>query len=511
MLVTQLFQTRFAGASTIDQMLDDKVSGAFDSQLRQGHYGAQQFANVCHREWRQLVDLQFFNKFRIARMLFAPVEFGLSDEPGCQTRECQMVFPGWILLRPQLIPTGFTFGFAIGDFNKEALAFAASQTLERGFSRRIRQGVMNAPVSLASHHQPLLYGLLTVVGRPNQARVELIVNCTAFGRAHKDTCPLCSGISGQAPSLNWFVGAQHSWTRESSPTLVRIFRRQTDHGLLQIDLSIGGHVGHIDQPGPSHLSPQPVTTPVERVATNPFKGQSFTRYSLNHLPSQLDLRGKLPIMWDAESTALFRHLPAEPVFGQKQFTINPSPDAVVGIGQECPDLAHLDLTQPPVVLPSCSSSLLRDLLVSAFVKNQCTTTGELRCLAHFFANLRQRLLRFPGRIAHKVLHILRGDSRRVRDIGEVSLFRHAQQPAQVVQSIVTGIAGLSLETLGVARPKFIQPMAQLLDRRAWQAPSTRVKDFAFILIFSAGPHLFGMPAIRLFLNCLALDSSSAEM
>jgi hypothetical protein len=54
-------------------------------------------------------------------------------------------------------------------------------------------------------------------------------------------------------------------------------------------------------------------------------------------------------------------------------------------------------------------------------------------------------------------------------------------------------------------------MAQLLDRRAWQAPSTRVKDFAFFLILSAGPHLFGMPAIRLFLNCLALDFSSADM
>ena len=49
------------------------------------------------------------------------------------------------------------------------------------------------------------------------------------------------------------------------------------------------------------------------------------------------------------------------------------------------------------------------------------------------------------------------------------------------------------------------------DRRAWQAPSTRVKDFAFFLILSAGPHLFGMPAIRLFLNCLALDFSSADM
>src|SRR5262249_46676824 len=262
MLVTQLFQTRFAGASTIDQMLDDKVSGAFDSQLRQGHYGAQQFANVCHREGRQLVDLQFFNKFRIARMLFAPVEFGLSDEPGCQTRECQMVFPGWILLRPQLIPTGFTFGFAIGDFNKEALAFAPSQTLERGFSRRIRQGVMNAPVSLASHHQPLLYGLLTVVGGPNQARAELIVDFTTLGRTYADTRPLRPRIGSQLPSLNWFVGTQHTWARESSPAFVRIFRRQTDHRLLQIDLSIGGHVGHIDQLNASNLSPQPVTAPV---------------------------------------------------------------------------------------------------------------------------------------------------------------------------------------------------------------------------------------------------------
>src|SRR5262249_20658937 len=97
MLVTQLFQTRFAKASAIDQMLDDKLSGSFDSQLRQGHYCAQQFANIRYRQWRQLVKLQFFNQSRIARALFAPVEFGLSDEPSCQTRERQLVFPGRIL------------------------------------------------------------------------------------------------------------------------------------------------------------------------------------------------------------------------------------------------------------------------------------------------------------------------------------------------------------------------------------------------------------------------------
>src|SRR5262249_46053246 len=112
----------------------------------------------------------------------------------------------------------------------------------------------------------------------------------------------------------------------------------------------------------------------------------------------------------------------------------------------------------------------------------------------------------PGRIAHKVLHILHRASPRPRDIGEVTFFRHAQQPAQIVHSIITGIPSLSLETLGVALPTFIQPMAQLLSRRSWQTPGTRVKDFAFSLIFSAGPHLFGMPAIRLFLNCLAVDS-----
>src|SRR5262245_10392339 len=144
MLVTQVFQTRFARASAIDQMLDDKVSGAFDSQLRQWYYCAQKFANVCHREWRQLVNLQFFNQPRIERMLFAPVEFGLSDKPGRQTRERQLVFPGRILLRPQFIPTGFTLGFAIGDFNKETLAFAPSQTLDRGLSRRIRQRIMRS-------------------------------------------------------------------------------------------------------------------------------------------------------------------------------------------------------------------------------------------------------------------------------------------------------------------------------------------------------------------------------
>ena len=65
MLINQVFQTRFARASSIDQKLDDKFSGAFDSQLRQGHYCAQQFATVYHREWRQMVYLQFFNQFRI--------------------------------------------------------------------------------------------------------------------------------------------------------------------------------------------------------------------------------------------------------------------------------------------------------------------------------------------------------------------------------------------------------------------------------------------------------------
>ena len=52
MLVTQLFQTRFARASAIDQMLDDQLSGSFDSQLRQGHYCAQQFANIRYRQLR---------------------------------------------------------------------------------------------------------------------------------------------------------------------------------------------------------------------------------------------------------------------------------------------------------------------------------------------------------------------------------------------------------------------------------------------------------------------------
>jgi len=66
MLVTQVFQTRFARACAIDQMLDDKLSDSFDSQLRQGYYCAQQFANICHRQRRQLVKLQFFVSFRCA-------------------------------------------------------------------------------------------------------------------------------------------------------------------------------------------------------------------------------------------------------------------------------------------------------------------------------------------------------------------------------------------------------------------------------------------------------------
>lgn len=61
--------------------------------------------------------------------------------------------------------------------------------------------------------------------------------------------------------------------------------------------------------------------------------------------------------------------------------------------------------------------------------------SQLGNLAYFLANLRQYICRIPGRIGRKVLHILRGVSRRMRDIGEVSLFRHAQQSAQVIPGI----------------------------------------------------------------------------
>jgi hypothetical protein len=34
--------------------------------------------------------------------------------------------------------------------------------------------------------------------------------------------------------------------------------------------------------------------------------QMLDHYSRDHLPSQFDLRGKLPIVWDADPTPLFR-------------------------------------------------------------------------------------------------------------------------------------------------------------------------------------------------------------
>lgn len=68
------------------------------------------------------------------------------------------------------------------------------------------------------------------------------------------------------------------------------------------------------------------------------------------------------------------------MLGQKQFAINPHPEAVIGIGEKCPDLTHLDLARSAIVLSSRSGGLFRSLLVSAFIQNQGATSVEVAML-----------------------------------------------------------------------------------------------------------------------------------
>src|SRR5215813_6934055 len=248
-----------------------------------------------------------------------------------------------------------------------------------------------------------------------------------------------------------------------------------------------------------------MTTPVERVTADNFKGQAFQSNALDHSPSEIDLGGKLAIRWEPQAFSLFGHLTCEPLFGQKQPPINPEPVATVGISQERSDLAHINLPHPAIVLTRDSNGLLGSFLIRTFVENQSAALSKGFRLGNFFANLRQDFLCRPRRVGHKVLHVLRRLPRRAPNVAEVTFCCHTQQSAQKIQRVMTGITCRSLKALGITFPEFIQPKAEFLDLCARQSPGARIEHFAFGFFSSRGSHALGMPQTRLFSNRLAVS------
>src|SRR6266511_3649488 len=148
---------------------------------------------------------------------------------------------------------------------------------------------------------------------------------------------------------------------------------------------------------------------------------------------------------------------------------------------------------------------------SALILDESAAFGKGRFLRDFFADLLQDLLCRPRRIGHKMLHILRRLSGCPRDVAEIAFCGHSQQPAEKAQGVMTHITRRSFKTFGIAFQELIQTLAEGLDLGARQSPSAGTKNFAFFLILGADTHLFGVPAIQLFLNCLALFFRSEQM
>src|SRR5215510_2596268 len=508
MLVTQCFQTTFPRASTIDQVFNHQISRAFNRQLRQRHRGSQQLSGISHRERGQIISTELASQFRVTWMPLPPLQFGLGHKPRRQADQRQFVFPGGEFLGAQFIPAYLTFGVTVGAFDEDSLAFAPSQSFKRCLGRFVRERVMDFTFPIAAHDQPFFNWLLSVLRSPPTTGAELVLEMAAFGGSDFNSPPDGFRQSRNLSDFHRFVLAQ-----DSRLSLAAAFQvsRDIDYWPFQIDLCVDRNISAINQMGLAQLSTQPKTAPVKRVATDHFKAQALAANSLDHLPPQLNFSRKLAIGRDSQSLPLFGHLRRKPTFGQKQLSVDPHPVAVVSIGQKGPDLAHINLAQTPIVLSSCSDSFLRRLLISAFIQDQSAAFGKGWFLRDFFADLLQDLLSGPRRIGHKMLHILRRLSERPRDIAEIAFCGHSQQPAEKAQGVMTYITRRSFKTFGIAFPELIQTLAENFDLGARQSPSAGVKNFAFFLILGADTHLFGVPAIQLFLNCLTLFFRSAQM
>jgi hypothetical protein len=83
-------------------------------------------------------------------------------------------------------------------------------------------------------------------------------------------------------------------------------------------------------------------------------------------------------------------------------------------------------------------------------------------------------------MAHEVLQVLPFDTRLAAYSAIVSVFLHAQQPAQVMPCISTAVSGLGLETAPVAIPTLMQPLPQRVDRFGHKTPPTPQLFFVII-------------------------------
>jgi len=126
--------------------------------------------------------------------------------------------------------------------------------------------------------------------------------------------------------------------------------------------------------------------------------------------------------------------------GSVKYTVNPGPQAVVGISEKHSDLTHFDFAQTPVILPPRASRARRSLLLRTFVENQNTAILEARQVSKFAADFTQHILRLPGRMRHEVLNVLLTGSCRAGQIAEIPFGRHTQQPTQDIQGILAGSA-----------------------------------------------------------------------
>ncbi len=75
-------------------MFDDQTSGLFLRQLGQRHHGLQQLAHIGDRQRGQNFEFHLLSQLRVPGIRIGPIVLGLSDEPGCQDGQCQVMFPG---------------------------------------------------------------------------------------------------------------------------------------------------------------------------------------------------------------------------------------------------------------------------------------------------------------------------------------------------------------------------------------------------------------------------------
>jgi hypothetical protein len=108
-------------------MFNHQASSLLRRQLRQRHHGLQQFAHISHRQCGQGGQFQLLHQPGILRIRVGPIQFGLSDEPSCQNRQRQVMFPRPVFLRLEFVPARFRLRILIGPFDKMAHALQPGQ------------------------------------------------------------------------------------------------------------------------------------------------------------------------------------------------------------------------------------------------------------------------------------------------------------------------------------------------------------------------------------------------